>query len=119
MTALVFRLMPYFDGGVVTDRDQPGSEFVECCCPHGGGVGAQGGETYPVVIVLTIHLDPVVVTAPHPTKHNSLFTCQHKTVALSLPMFGTISAFSTNVQPRFASVVFDGVLGPLRLAQHT
>ena len=68
--------MPYFEGGVVTDRDQPGSEFVECCCPHGGGVGTQGGETYPVVIVLTVHLDPVVVTAPHPNKHNSLFLSQ-------------------------------------------
>ena len=29
------------------------------------------------------------------------------------------SAFSTNAQSRFASVVFDGVLGPLRLAHHT
>ena len=30
-----------------------------------------------------------------------------------------ISAFSTNAQSRFASVVVDGVLGPLRLARHT
>ena len=29
------------------------------------------------------------------------------------------SAFSANAQSRFASVVFDGVLGPPRLAQHT
>ena len=29
------------------------------------------------------------------------------------------SAFSTNAQSRFASVVVDGVLGPLRLARHT
>ena len=29
------------------------------------------------------------------------------------------SAFSTNAQSRFASVVVDGVLGPLRLALHT
>ena len=29
------------------------------------------------------------------------------------------SAFSTNVQSRFASVVIDGVLGPPRLARHT
>ena len=29
------------------------------------------------------------------------------------------SAFSTNAQSRFASVVVDGVLGPPRLAQHT
>ena len=29
------------------------------------------------------------------------------------------SAFSTNAQSRFASVVVDGVLGPPRLARHT
>ena len=29
------------------------------------------------------------------------------------------SAFSTNAQTRVATVVVDGVLGPLRLAQHT
>ena len=37
-----------------------------------------------------------------------------------LPIFGTTktSVFSTNAQSRFASVVADGVLGPLRLARH-
>ena len=30
-----------------------------------------------------------------------------------------MSAFSTNAQSRFASVVVDGVLGPPRLARHT
>ena len=37
------------------------------------------------------------------------------------PSFGTMktSAFSTNAQSRFASVVVDGVLGPPRLACHT
>ena len=37
------------------------------------------------------------------------------------PIFGTskTSAFSTNAKSRFASVVFDGVLGPPRLGQHT
>ena len=37
------------------------------------------------------------------------------------PIFGTTktSAFSTNAQSRFASVVLDGVLGPPRLARHT
>ena len=36
-------------------------------------------------------------------------------------IFGTTktSAFSTNAQSRIASVVLDGVLGPLRLARHT
>ena len=29
------------------------------------------------------------------------------------------SAFSTNVQSRFSSVVLDGVMGPERLARHT
>ena len=37
------------------------------------------------------------------------------------PIFGTTktSAFSTKAQSRFAIVVLNGVLGPLRLAQHT
>ena len=36
-------------------------------------------------------------------------------------IFGTTktSSFSTNAQSRFASVVFDGVLGPPHLARHT
>ena len=39
----------------------------------------------------------------------------------ALPTFGTIktSAFSTNAQSRFASVVLDGVLGPRRLGRHS
>ena len=39
----------------------------------------------------------------------------------ALPTFGTIktSAFSTNAQSRFASVVLDAVLGHLRLALYT
>ena len=41
--------------------------------------------------------------------------------ARAFPIFeaSKTSAFSTNAQSRFASVVFDGVLGRLRLAQHT
>ena len=37
------------------------------------------------------------------------------------PNFGTTKrrAFSTNAQSRFTMGVLDGVLGPLRLAQHT
>ena len=40
---------------------------------------------------------------------------------LALPIFKVTktSAFSTNAQSRFASVVLDGVLGPPHLARHT
>ena len=40
-------------------------------------------------------------------------------LALPIPRATNKSAFSTNTQSRFASIVPDGVLGPLRLARHT
>ena len=40
-------------------------------------------------------------------------------IDFSQSTFGGKSAFSTNAQSRFASVVVDGVLGPPRLARHT
>ena len=44
---------------------------------------------------------------------------QFYSVDLSQSSIGVKSAFSTNTQSRFASVVVDGVLGPPRLARHT
>ena len=40
-------------------------------------------------------------------------------VDFSRSRIGVKSAFSANAQPRFASVVVDGALGPPRLAWHT
>ena len=40
-------------------------------------------------------------------------------VDFSQPRISVKSAFSTNTQSRFASVVVDGVLGPPRLVRHT
>ena len=44
---------------------------------------------------------------------------QFYSVDFSKSRIGVKSAFSTNAQSRFASVVVDGVLGPPRLARHT
>ena len=44
---------------------------------------------------------------------------QFYSVDFSKSKIGVNSAFSTNAQSRFASVVVDGVPGPLRLARHT
>ena len=44
---------------------------------------------------------------------------QFYSVDFSKSRIGVKSAFSTNAQSRFASVVVDGVLGPPRLAGHT
>ena len=44
---------------------------------------------------------------------------QFYSVDFSQSRIGEKSAFSTNAQSRFASVVVDGVLGPPRLAQYT
>ena len=46
---------------------------------------------------------------------NSILFCWHFTINNRCQ----ISAFSTNAQSRFASVVVNGVLGPPRLARHT
>ena len=44
---------------------------------------------------------------------------QFYSVDFSQSRIGVKSAFSTNAQSRFASVVVDSVLGPPRLARHT
>ena len=44
---------------------------------------------------------------------------QFYSVDFSISSINEISAFSTNAQSKFASVVLDGVLGPLRPAHHT
>ena len=44
---------------------------------------------------------------------------QFYSVDFSQSRIGVKSAFSKNAQSRFASAVFDGVLGPPHLARHT
>ena len=63
---------------------------------------------------------PYIDSIPGATRWGKVWSLtQFYYVEFSQSRIGEKSAFSTNAQSRFASVVVDGVLGPPRLAHHT
>ena len=82
------------------------------------------GSTSPIIIYLTCSFGFDVANASDDEDENNddemaaqvWALTQFYSVDFSL---SRTSAFSTNAQSRFASVVVDGVLGPPRLARHT
>ena len=90
-------------------RPKSGKEFERC------GSGELHGPTRELLLEVHVGLGEGGAAAGVQTRSLTQFY----SVDFSKSRIGVKSAFSTNAQSRFASVVVDGVLGPPRLARHT